>query len=247
MLLLRKGTPTLDFAFSTVAWASYPSTTMLGSRSSLILQNAACAIFELSPCVSDYGKTAHLHRRIPEHRAAGLGLYGRAARGQVRSFVCRAVAVRRRPARGPRRRGHHSFDRVSAHGKRGGAAGNGGRGQERSAQPAGHLESAHRAGSQLRVWTPIRAARSGWCGCSAAALEHRAGIHRLGARSRKNAGPRGCRADHRRSGAGAAAEVDALTAKVPQATAAAAATETSSPSRMSRRCLSTMSRSSGAK
>ena len=82
-----------------------------------------------------------------------------------------------------------------------------------------------------------------------AALEHRAGIHRLAARSGQNAGPRRRRADHRRSGAAPAAQggrAGSESATEPRAAVAAAA-RTSIPSRTSKRCLSMTSRSSGAK
>src|SRR5882672_576011 len=51
---------------------------------------------ELSPCVSEYGQTAHLHRGISEYGAAGLGFHGRPSHGTVRPLVCSAVTVRRR-------------------------------------------------------------------------------------------------------------------------------------------------------
>src|SRR5213082_3476079 len=50
-------------------------------------------------------QTAHLHRAIPEHRAARLGLHQRAAPGEVRPVFHRARAMRRRFARGLRGHG----------------------------------------------------------------------------------------------------------------------------------------------
>src|SRR6266446_7696247 len=91
---------------------------------------------ELSPCVGEYGQTAHLHRGISQYGAASLGLHGRPSHGPVRPLVRRAIAVRRRPEGGPRRRGYHPCHRVSAHGKRDSPAGHGGGSQERSAQPS---------------------------------------------------------------------------------------------------------------
>src|SRR6266446_3751285 len=50
---------------------------------------------ELSPCVGEYGQTAHLHRGISEYGATGLGLHGRPSHGPVRPLVRPAIEYQR--------------------------------------------------------------------------------------------------------------------------------------------------------
>ncbi len=67
------------------AWRSIRKEVDLPFRAAPPSCRSRYVIFEVASRSHGHEQTAHLHRRIPEHRPARLGFYGRPARGQVRT------------------------------------------------------------------------------------------------------------------------------------------------------------------
>src|SRR5258708_1093911 len=104
----------------------------------LAAQKSGFVILNLKGDLSTRDETSHLHRSIPEHRAARVGLHQRPAARQIRLVLHRPLTVRGRVAHRQSRPCHHSGYRIPAHPRLGDLAGHGHRLKKSSPQLAHH-------------------------------------------------------------------------------------------------------------
>src|SRR6267378_3438218 len=119
------------------------------SRQKLAAQKSGFVILRLKGGLSTRDETSHLHRSVPEYRAARLGLHQRPLARQIRFVVYRALAVCRTVANRKSGRRDYPRHRIPAHGRFGDSAGHGHCLEETGAQPADHCQEAHRTGEDL--------------------------------------------------------------------------------------------------
>src|SRR5919108_5986017 len=144
-------------------------------------------------------QTAHLRRAIPEHRATRLGLYQRAAPGEVRPLFHGSFPVRGGSPGQSGGRGHHPGHRISAHSWPGDLAGHGHRLEESRAQPAPRRQETHRAGENLCAGQQFPQHASPDANLVLREVAHRAAIRGSSSRFAGNAAQRRRRLAHRRS------------------------------------------------
>src|SRR5713101_7284884 len=89
--------------------SNFPNSPEDSSCQNLAAQKSGFVILNLKGDLSTRDETSHLHRSIPEHRAARVGLHQRPLARQIRFVVYRALPMRRTVAN--RKSGRRDYPR----------------------------------------------------------------------------------------------------------------------------------------